>query len=317
MSSAPAHAQQVVVTLPDNGLFTAWVTSEKGGISTVPFNVRGHETIAVRIRTVDGQTLYVLDGATGRMAASRLRINPDGSASPVALLVSDFQLIGQPGAAAAALPSSRPNNNVLLGHAETVSTVDPDAEDAAPAAVKEGDEWTTPLATFLIGATLAGICAWIIQKLMRRSQPEFQYASSSAPMWEPAGPEPGDRDIAARSNGRQRYRVTKSAARRSRHRSRIHVPQLVGTDGLAAGARFVLSTPTVSIGRDGDNEIVLAETKVSRHHARIEHEQSGNIMLIDEASANGVFVNGMRVEKAVLHQGDEIKIGDSFFRYEE
>ena len=72
----------------------------------------------------------------------------------------------------------------------------------------------------------------------------------------------------------------------------------------------------VVIGRDGDNGIVLAENTVSRRHARLLHDDAGRITLTDEGSANGVYVNGKRITQAVLAPGDQIQIGDSYFRLE-
>jgi hypothetical protein len=311
-SASSVRAEQLVLNLPDNGLFSIWVTSGQDKITVLPFTSRGHASIAVRIPQEPDQKLFVLDGKTGRLATAPLNIGPSGSVPPLALLVSDFVPIASAGADAAAAPPRAAVS--ALAH-------DGDAEadhiPETPTSTNPEDAWETPLATFLIGMALAGLCSWIFQKLMRRSQPAYGYEGSSAPAWESRELSSPERGAASERKRRPRYRVTKTGDRGSRRRSRAHMPRLVGTEGLAAGARFVLSTPTMSIGRDGDNEIVLAETKVSRRHARIERGMSGYITLIDEASANGVYVNGMRVEKAVLHQGDEIKIGDSYFRFEE
>ena len=312
LSSAAARAQSQMVTLPDNGVFSLWVRSDKGPLVTLPYTSRGRGTVSLRIASEPDQTLFVLDAKTGRLASTPVHIGSDGNGSPIALLVSDFQLLS-PAEPPAALEEMRPRT-VALGH----SGLAPGSEEnSAPSPRRDDDEWETPTATFLMGVVLTSVCCWILLKLMRRAQPAYEYQESAAPPRAMEAPISKDRFAALAPKGSSRYRVTKSSARSGRRRIRAHSPHLVGTEGLAAGAKFVLSTPVISIGRDGDNEIVLAETKVSRRHARIEHGQSGAVMLIDEASANGVFVNGMRVEKAVLHQGDEIKIGGSFFRYEE
>lgn len=90
---------------------------------------------------------------------------------------------------------------------------------------------------------------------------------------------------------------------------------LIGVQGLVAGGMFALSTGDVLVGRDGDNDIVLAENLVSRRHARLRRDTQGRFVLTDLGSANGVHVNGMRVARAYLASGDEIKIGDNFFRF--
>ncbi len=90
---------------------------------------------------------------------------------------------------------------------------------------------------------------------------------------------------------------------------------LIGVQGLVAGGTFALTTGDVRVGRDGDNDIVLAENMVSRRHARLRRDAQGRFVLTDLGSANGVHVNGMRVARAYLAAGDEIKIGDNFFRF--
>jgi len=85
--------------------------------------------------------------------------------------------------------------------------------------------------------------------------------------------------------------------------------------GIAAGSTFALTAGDLTIGRDGESEIVLAENTVSRQHARVQRDSSGQWTLLDLGSANGVYVNGMRVQRAILSAGDEVKIGDNYFRF--
>ena len=68
------------------------------------------------------------------------------------------------------------------------------------------------------------------------------------------------------------------------------------------------------IGRGADNEIVLDTKHVSRHHAVL---LAGpvNTAIEDLNSTNGVFVNGKRVTRQVLKDGDKVHIGKSQFRY--
>ncbi|MFN2238793.1 MAG: FHA domain-containing protein [Thermoanaerobaculia bacterium] len=70
----------------------------------------------------------------------------------------------------------------------------------------------------------------------------------------------------------------------------------------------------VRIGRDADNEVVLRDPRVSRHHARILHEK-GFFVIYDLASSNGTFVQGKRVQVAPLVNGTEIRIGGSVGRF--
>jgi pSer/pThr/pTyr-binding forkhead associated (FHA) protein len=79
--------------------------------------------------------------------------------------------------------------------------------------------------------------------------------------------------------------------------------------------RHPLSSERTSIGRSRDNDIRLADDRVSRRHAQIDLQQ-GAFVISDLESANGTFVNGQRVQRQTLSNGDEIRIGDSrlFFR---
>jgi hypothetical protein len=77
--------------------------------------------------------------------------------------------------------------------------------------------------------------------------------------------------------------------------------------------RFALVTPTVRIGRQRDNELVLEDTSVSRHHAEIQRAPDGSLTLVDLDSLNGVFVNERQVKSALLSEGDAVEIGDVRF----
>ena len=65
----------------------------------------------------------------------------------------------------------------------------------------------------------------------------------------------------------------------------------------------------VRIGRAQDIELPLVHIEVSRHHATVKKLPSGEIVVIDQQSANGTFVNDERVTTRVVRSGDRIKIG--------
>ncbi|HEY7589681.1 MAG TPA: DUF3662 and FHA domain-containing protein [Candidatus Limnocylindrales bacterium] len=66
----------------------------------------------------------------------------------------------------------------------------------------------------------------------------------------------------------------------------------------------------LTIGRAGDNALVLHDAKVSRHHARLQARR-GTLVLTDLGSTNGSRVNGARVDEVVLGEGDRIELGDT------
>src|SRR5579864_8806531 len=84
---------------------------------------------------------------------------------------------------------------------------------------------------------------------------------------------------------------------------------LVAEGGMNKGKRYVLSGPAFKIGRiPGQNQIVLEDSEVSRFHATILISADGEFRLQD-SSANGTYVNGQRVETALLQSGDRIRFG--------
>ncbi len=69
---------------------------------------------------------------------------------------------------------------------------------------------------------------------------------------------------------------------------------------------------TTSIGRFLDNDLVVASTTVSRHHARLIRGEGGRWFVEDRGSRNGTFLNRTRIQPGVplpLHHSDRIGIG--------
>ncbi|MGZ9160057.1 MAG: FhaA domain-containing protein [Candidatus Limnocylindrales bacterium] len=66
----------------------------------------------------------------------------------------------------------------------------------------------------------------------------------------------------------------------------------------------------LTIGRSADNDLVLADSRVSRHHARISGRR-GTLVYADLSSTNGSRVNGVAVGELVLGVGDRIELGDT------
>lgn len=72
---------------------------------------------------------------------------------------------------------------------------------------------------------------------------------------------------------------------------------------------------TFIIGRDADNQIVLNEKLVSRHHAQLTVLDNGLVMIKDLGSSNGTFINGNRVTEGYLNTGDVVKCGTVFLNW--
>lgn len=88
---------------------------------------------------------------------------------------------------------------------------------------------------------------------------------------------------------------------------------VVGT-GLAGSSYPIDADRGLSIGRSEDREVVIPDPAASRHHCQI--SLLGNdYVLRDMGSANGVFVNAVRVRDCTLSDGDLVRIGNTEMRF--
>ena len=72
----------------------------------------------------------------------------------------------------------------------------------------------------------------------------------------------------------------------------------------------------LSLGREKTNLIAIEDSFVSRRHARIEKlKESNQYVIKDMGSQNGVFLNGSRIQTALLTHNDSIKIGQQQFSF--
>ena len=87
------------------------------------------------------------------------------------------------------------------------------------------------------------------------------------------------------------------------------VGQLIVTRGGTAGARFALDADTIQIGRHPDSDIFLDDVTVSRRHAEVRRESDGQYHLVDAGSLNGTYMDGDRIETALLREGAQVQVG--------
>ena len=75
---------------------------------------------------------------------------------------------------------------------------------------------------------------------------------------------------------------------------------------VLAGKRHVdLLQTVISIGRALDNDLIIEDSRVSRHHAQL-RRRYGRYVLYDLGSSGGTHINGYPVEECVLQSGDVI-----------
>jgi len=83
---------------------------------------------------------------------------------------------------------------------------------------------------------------------------------------------------------------------------------VVRSGGGRAGETFHPAGERTAIGRSPDCEIFLDDVTVSRNHAVL-LQQGGKVVVEDQGSLNGTFVNRRRIDSAPLTEGDELQIG--------
>ncbi|WP_302477618.1 FHA domain-containing protein [Aeromicrobium stalagmiti] len=79
--------------------------------------------------------------------------------------------------------------------------------------------------------------------------------------------------------------------------------------GPDSGARFLLDSDVVTVGRHPDSDIFLDDISVSRRHATFTRS-AGGYAIADLGSLNGSYVNRDRIDSEIsLSGGDEVQIG--------
>src|SRR2546428_1000827 len=77
----------------------------------------------------------------------------------------------------------------------------------------------------------------------------------------------------------------------------------------ASGHEIELDGTVAILGRDPSCDLVLNDVKCSRRHAVVEAGPQG-LAIRDTGSANGVFLNGKKVDRSARSEGDVSRLGD-------
>ena len=89
---------------------------------------------------------------------------------------------------------------------------------------------------------------------------------------------------------------------------------LVSTRG-SHQVQFDLGGHLIGIGRASDNDVIVDDPMVSRHHCQL-RLQHGAYSFADLGSRNGSTVNGQPVSQIALGPGDVIRIGDTEIEFQ-
>lgn len=117
--------------------------------------------------------------------------------------------------------------------------------------------------------------------------------------------------------GTGRFRVRSSASAKVEAEQPVAPPPPVGSARVVLevnGMTYPVNPPGLIIGRGSDTDLRINDPGVSRRHAEIRMQPgSGNpqIGVVDLSSTNGTYLDGKRVDRALLHDGSELQIGHS------
>ncbi len=87
--------------------------------------------------------------------------------------------------------------------------------------------------------------------------------------------------------------------------------------GPGAPRNYELHRTEYVVGRSIECDLPINSTDLSRKHVALRRMPSGQFNLVDLESRNGVYVNGVKIHSAVLHDGDSVQMGSILFVFHE
>ena len=261
--------------------------TKEGGRTAVPGRYR------VRLNPADLEDVAAQVGGPEALA-SRL-----ADAALTFARAHAYHLPGRPGVALVADPSLSPGqvevDAVLEGGRRPVPA--PSAEErsavAPPPVIAPG----AAAAAAIAAIPPVDSPAWTPNPILEAVEPDRPVRQvAAAPAFEEAYP-------GVRGDGTQTLVFRRPAPSAARALLRVWSPD--GTERTIE----VDGTP-LTLGRSRDNGLVLADSRVSRQHGRLQARR-GTLVYTDLGSTNGSRVNGIRVDEIALGVGDRLVLGDT------
>jgi serine/threonine protein kinase len=109
--------------------------------------------------------------------------------------------------------------------------------------------------------------------------------------------------------------ITNAGGQRAPGSPKTPAPEALPTVVLIAektGKRIRLHKPVSTVGRSADCQIIIKAADVSKEHCRLLVKPKA-VVVEDLASANGTFVNGEPIDRAVLSDGDLLRVAEHTF----
>jgi pSer/pThr/pTyr-binding forkhead associated (FHA) protein len=91
----------------------------------------------------------------------------------------------------------------------------------------------------------------------------------------------------------------------------IHSPKQPDSSGPLFEEPYAKIRKTITVGSFPDNDIIIQQEFVSKHHATLSRLKNKGYYIKDSGSSNGTFVNGVRIQAKNITSTDFIKVGQS------
>ena len=174
--------------------------------------------------------------------------------------------------------------------------------------------WWTVLFVVLLIALIVGIVLFIRKTKKNEAENRRELADlEQRRLQDKEAAEQYQRNLENKARQEQREREGRERqAEDERLRRLMEVKNIFPRLKCRVGANtftYQIDKPKTLIGREPDNDLILSDDKVSRHHAEIIFNGS-SFEIIDKRSTNKVIVNGQFVERAALKSGDIIGLGE-------